>query len=67
MLSDSRIRSQHITLAIKLQRDAVGMGVVTQAGIDGSHQVVLLVHTRTHHNPRYIRRIEHRAGIFLNF
>ena len=67
MLSDSCIRTEYITLAVKLQRDAVGMGVVTQTGIDGSHQVVLLVHTRAHRYPRYIRSIEHRTGIFLDF
>ena len=65
VLANTSIRGEHISLAIKLQGDAIGMGMVAEASVERSHEVVLLVHTRAHGKPRHVWRIEHRARIFL--
>ena len=59
------IRSEYIAFAVEFEGDAVGMSMVAKTAIDGSHEVVLLVHTRTHGYPRHIGGIEHRTCITL--
>ena len=66
ILADTRIRSQDIALTIEFEGDAIGVLVIAETGIDGSHQVVLLVHTASHRYPRHVRGIEHRTRICLN-
>ena len=41
-------------------------GYLNTGGIDGSHQVVLLVHATSHRYPRYIRSIKQGARICLD-